>query len=301
MPSQLKEQRGIALIQVLLISAVLSVLALYFNRTAKDQITQAQWADDKALALVALHSAEANLLFNLLTQPLEANSGDELGENEQPDMTRQWNFFAKPFAIDKQVTARIQDQGGLIHAHFPDRDVLKPLILSQGLSGSQTNAVVDHLLDWQDLDKVTRSQGGEDDTYQGLIRNGAVPNTHDFAFVKHITPELARLLVENTTIYRRGTFNPTHSPKVLLAAITSQEIAEQVIELRNSGQLTKTTFSQLTGIIEDDNTFFYTSNYLAITLDSNVGNSTVHKQIYLHLKPYASAASLPLIIFSNRG
>jgi len=63
-----KNQQGIALIQVLLISAVLSVLALYLTSTAKDQVKVAQWSIDKAQALVNINSGEAQLLFSLLRQ-----------------------------------------------------------------------------------------------------------------------------------------------------------------------------------------------------------------------------------------
>ena len=60
-------QRGVALIQVLLVTSILSVLALYMTQTAKSQIQQAKWMNNKAQAHIELHSAESELLFELFT------------------------------------------------------------------------------------------------------------------------------------------------------------------------------------------------------------------------------------------
>ena len=57
------KQQGIALIQILLLTAILSILALYLTKTAQEQVTMAQWSNDKAQALVELHSVESQLMF----------------------------------------------------------------------------------------------------------------------------------------------------------------------------------------------------------------------------------------------
>ena len=62
------KQRGIALVQVLLIVAVVSILALYFTQSARQQVKNATMMVDKAQALVELNNAEASILFSLLTE-----------------------------------------------------------------------------------------------------------------------------------------------------------------------------------------------------------------------------------------
>jgi len=306
-----QKQQGIALIQVLLITAILSVLAIYLTNTAKEQVKIAQWTDDKSQALVSLHSAEAQLLFSLLTQQKIVTSennadgnrngeGDISGSNEE-SITQRWNFFAKPFFVTEQVMVSIQDQAGLIHAQYPDRDVLEKLFLGQGLGMIEVNELIDNLLDWQDLDSISRANGAETSVYAGLIRNGAIPDVHDFSFIKKITPELLELLINTTTIYRQGSFNPTNAPTEILHALTNESAAKQVILLRESGQLTKRNFSQLTGIVEDDDTFFYPSNFLSIKLTSKIGESKVHKEMTIQVRPYAKADKSPINFFSNRG
>jgi len=303
----LKHQQGIALIQVLLISAILTVLALYLTATAKDQVKIAQWNDNKAEALVALHSAESELLFTLLVSSKLANKlkNTENTHTKNSEMTDKWNFFGKHFVINKtanqKVTIKIQDQSALIHAHFPHHRFLKALIVSLGHSEKEANSIFDNLLDWQDLDNIPRINGDEHITSLSSIRNGAVPDIHDFIFVKDVTAKLHQALIKNTTLYSKGFFNPMYAPKELLSAITSKEIAEQIIQLREHNQLTNSQFSQLTGIFESDNITFYPSNILSIDLEGQVGISVVRKNIIIELNPYANEYQSPINIFSNRG
>ena len=309
-PYQQKNQQGIALVQVLLITAILTILALYLTQTAKDQVKMAQWANDKAQDLVELHSAESQLLFSLITEinsPFPNTLAQTQSEQIQGShIAQQWNFFDQPFMFNQQVEISIQDQAGLLNIHFPDQTRLKAFFISQGASSPQANVIVDSLLDWQDLDNVPRENGVEvyrDNNVENAngIRNGAVPNKHDFSTVKGLSPELYQALLLNSTIHRRGPYSPVNSPAALLYAISSDDIAQQVIVLRDAGQLNKNKFTELTGITEDDNVYFYTSNALSISLTSKIGESRAHKKIVVQLMPYATANQQPINILSNRG
>jgi len=296
-----KNVNGIALIQVLLITGVLSVLALFLTYTAKEQVTMAQWVDDKASALIALHSTESELMFSLLTNSKFTQLGSGQPPQNLDEISSNWNFFAKPFTVKELVTISIQDQAGLIHAQYPNRDMLIKLLLSQNMSLPEANALADSLLDWQDIDSIPRLNGAELFKYKGNIRNGNVPNVHDFLFVNKVTPEILKLLIKNSTIHKNRAYNPMNSPKILLAAITSKQVAEQVVVLRESKQLTKAQFIELTGINETDRITFYDSNNLAIDLTATVGESKVNKKIIIRLAPYATAGKRPIDILSNRG
>jgi len=299
------KQRGIALIQVLLITAILSVLALYLTTTAKNQIRVTQWTNDKADALVAMHNAESNLLFTLLTESKTRNSAIPIDNSviaPVQSILVNWNFFNKPFTVSRQVSIAMQDQSALINLHFPNRDILTALIISQGYSSNQANVIVDNLLDWQDLDSIPRVNGFEGNQSDiTAIRNGALPSVYDLRFIEAISPELQKVLINNSTIYSKGSFNPTNSPLELLIALSNAATALKVIELRETKQLTKRKFTQLTGIRENDDTFFYPSNYVSITLSSRVGDSVIKKIITIHINPYAQAEKLPINILSTLG
>ncbi len=310
-------QQGIALIQVLLITAILSVLALFLTSTAKDQVKVAQWQDDKSDALVAVHSAEAELLYTLLvnSKVKSANSANSNASSLHSSIINNWNFFDKRFAINSQansqaytpnntqvnsqVNARMQDQSALIHAYFPDAKVLKAFIAFTGYADKDVNAMYDNLLDWQDIDSIPRANGNESLADLNNIRNGAVPDLHDFSFVNNMTAELLQGLLKNTTLYGKGFFNPMNSSRELLTAITNAQIAEQVIMLREQGQLTSVQFSQLTGIVESDKILLYPSNILAIGLEGKSGISVVRKQKVIELDPYADQYHTPINILSS--
>ncbi|MGL1957060.1 MAG: type II secretion system protein GspK [Colwellia sp.] len=294
----MSNQQGIALIQVLLISAVLSVLALFLTMTAKDQIKIAQWQDDKMTALIAMHNTEAELLYSLLVHSKISNNQES---HAQANIVNNWNFFNNPFTINGNVKVEIQDQSALIHAHFPDKKNLEALIIYQGYSIKDANSIIDNLLDWQDIDNIPRTNGYEllDAPYK--IRNGAVPDVHDFSYIENIPVNLFQILVKNTTLYGKGFFNPMNSSKELLSAITSVTIAEQVMQLREQKKLTPGQFSQLTGITENDKVILYPSNILAIELIGSQGISTVKKKIIVELNPYANEFQVPINILSSSG
>lgn len=291
-------QHGIALIQVLLISAVLSVLALYLTITAKDQVEIAQWQDDKTASLIALHNAESELLYSLLIHSKVSKNHDE---HAQGDIVNNWNFFNTPFTINNNVKVKIQDQIALIHAHFPDEKVLEALIRYHGYGIKDTNSIIDNLLDWQDIDSIPRANGNESLNSLHSIRNGAVPDTHDFSFIKNIPTDLFQALVKNTTLYGKGFFNPMNSSIELLSAITSDVIAQQIVQLRERKELTPRQFSELTGITESDKVILYPSNILSIELIGSYGISSVKKNIIVELNPYANKFQVPINLLSVSG
>jgi hypothetical protein len=157
------------------------------------------------------------------------------------------------------------------------------------------------LLDWQDLDNIPRTNGNESLGAIQSIRNGAFPDLHDSKFVKNVSSELHQSLLKNTTLNSKGFFNPMNSPKQLLVAITTTEIAEQIIQLRESHQLSMRQFSQLTGIVDSEKVLLYPSNILAIELEGTIGSSKVYKKIIVELNPYANAFQTPINIFATHG
>lgn len=291
-----KSTRGIALIQVLLITAILSVLALFISQTAKEQVKQAQWINDKMQAQIELHSAESLLLFELLTK-----KNNKI--NDDSRIVNTINFYDQPFQINDKVTAKIQDQSSLIQLHYPKGDLLKKLLRSKALSENKIEVIIDSLLDWQDIDNIQRQNGAEADTYGGdqLIRNGSVPSISDINHIKIIEPAIRQLIINNTTIYQTGTYSPINAPPDILNALTNYNAVQQVVSLRKKGVLSNEQFSQITGIVETDDMYFYISNYLKIDLTAKVGESMANKTMFIHIKPYAQGNDKPINIFISRG
>lgn len=287
-------QSGIALIQVLLITAILAVLALYMTQTAQSQLQQALWADDKAQAEIALHGAESKLLFELLTKKKVLKQMDN--DNIDLDLSTRWNFYSVPFNVTEFVVASIQDQSGLINLHYPNIGLLKKLIATVEPSDNNVEVIVDSIMDWQDLDSQTRTNGAEAEQYGGLsfIRNGAVPSVYDIVHLKTISPKVQELLIRNTTRFQVGALSIFNAAPELLSTFIDDSTLTQVVTLRESNHITTEQFQHITGIKEEDRMYYYTSNYLMIDLTSEINDVRVHKKLFIYLEPYAEKLASPI-------
>ncbi|RJF38024.1 type II secretion system protein GspK [Pseudoalteromonas gelatinilytica] len=269
------KQRGIALVQVLLIVAVVSILALYFTQSARQQVKSATMMVDKAQALIELNNAQANIVFSLLTEKLTPIPSPPANN---PQITT-WNFYSEPFKTTNNVEVRLQDLRGLLNIHYPNQVRLKRLLTYSGLNDYDAQLAMLQIIAWQSLEK--RSDYISDGT---VARNAAI---HDIEELGHLGLPSKQLsvLAENTTQYKKGTFNPMNSPNTLLYALLSNEVAEYVIMQRKANRLTVKDFVQATGITESDDIILYPSNLFRVSLTSRVGQAVVNKTIYFHLQP----------------
>lgn len=268
-------QRGIALIQVLLIVAVLSILALYFTQSARQQVHGATQMVDKAQAYVELHNAQANVLYALLTEQKDP----EFSSSTNNPLVNSWNFHGAKFSYNNQVTVALQDLRGLLNLHYPKKQRLTQLLTYSGLNDYDAQLASQQIIDWQSLG--TRSDYIPSNV---TARRAAI---HDISELKHLglkQPQL-QALQANTTQYKKGAFNPMSAPDYLLNALLSSDVAQHVIMLRNTKQLTVREFAQVTGFAESEDIILYPSHLYKVTLQAQVGEAIVKKVIYYHLQP----------------
>lgn len=269
---------GIALVQVLLIVAVLSILALYFTQSARNQVHNATLMVDKAQAYAELHSAEAAVLYALLTENKDPEQTASLNQHNSALITN-WNFHGVGFSYNQHVTITLQDLRGLLNLHYPNKQRLKQLLTYGGLNDYDAQLTSQQIIDWQNLD--TRSDYLPSNI---TARHAAI---HDISELAHLglKPELITILQANTTQYKKGAFNPMTAPDTLLNALLSADVANHVIMLRNAKQLTVREFAQVTGFSESDDIILYPSNLFKVSLHAHVGDANIKKVIYYHLQP----------------
>jgi general secretion pathway protein K len=299
------KQQGIALIQVLLITAILSVLAIYLTNTARNQLTIAQWANDKTQAIVNVHSAEAKLMFTLLT---ESKKYPRENIDHSNAIVRLWNFHGQAFSIGENVNISIQDQSGLMYAYKPNSKRLTHLLLAHGLTAKKAEHIIASLRDWQDLDNIPQFSGNESASYGYPIRNGKVVDLHEFSYVANVSSTTLALLTENLSLYKQASFNPMVAPRAVLQAFFKENdlnevVVDEVNRLRSAGKLTKAIFTEVTEIKENDEQEinFNITNTLSIKLKSTVGESSITKKLILNFNPYVTKENRPINIYSNRG
>ncbi len=292
----IKKENGIALIQILIITAILSVFALYLTQTAKQQINMAMMAQDKAASELAIHSAEAELLFHLLTSDKLQESTD----SEEVSVASKWNFYNTPFAINDRVMITIQDQATLMNLHSVHKGRVKKLFNYLGINEQRSEEILDRLFDWQDVDSITRPLGRETSAASFLVRNGPVPDVTEVKHILSLTDAEMRVFTDYFTIFFFGDFNPMLANAAMIEALSNSEAAAQVMLLRSNHQLSKSNFIKITGIEEEDDMSFRASNVLKILFDAKIESANVKKEIVVSLSPYSKESYGPINMLSDR-
>lgn len=290
------KQRGIALIQILLITAILTVFALYLTQSARQQAKVAFLAKDRALAEVINHSTHSQIMFELLT-----TENSMLTRTDTTDaIASRWNFYGKPFLVKEYANVSIQDQAGLLNLQYLYAKKFSQLLIKNGIELSRVDQIVDRLLDWQDADIMPRANGAENSKSIGRNRNGKIADITEIEHIIELSPFEKELIYNNCTIFYVGDHNPMASPIELLSALSSQSAAEQVKQMRESNELTISRFQEITGIGYSDDIRFYPSNTLAIKYKATVNNVSLERELVISLSPYAKKGKAPYNIMLDR-
>lgn len=286
--------KGVALIQVLVICAVISVLALYLIVTAKEQVAIAQLSNDRASATLMIKQAQSQLFLTLLT---EFRKQDRTSNSP---IVRNWNFHNTPFFLSNGVKVSIQDQAALLSVHFPDEALLRNIFRQLGVLQSRASVFTNSLLDWQDSDQLVRLNGAEKPSYGYGPRNGNISLLNEAELVRGMTPEMWKELSSSFSLYRRSPFNPIDSTPLVLKGILGIDKASQVLADREDNSISNSEFSARTGLTEGSDQIFYPGNTMQITFTATKGQVTLTKSMMVDLNPYAAASSLPVNILETR-
>ena len=285
-----KEQQGIALFQVLLITAIITVLAIQFTQTAKNQVAISQLIVDRAKAEIAIKSAESEAIFTLLTENKDNLGGSLAREN--------WNFHNQSFAYNDTVTIKIQDQYSLLSLyHLREGSNLVRLAKLLGLSVGQPFG--DAVVDWQDANSLSLPNGAESSAYSspGFPTNVTFQHLGEMAYVSGSDQNTSASLSPFISLRPHTFFNPLNAPKEILLLFMSQQKVDQVLKLRENGDLKAQNFSAITGLRQDELQLFSTSGLLKMEFNANVGEVHLTKSMEIDTKPYEQ---LPYIEYEVR-
>lgn len=271
------KQRGIALIQVLLLSTILTVVLLSMNHQARQHIRLASAVQQYTAVNMDLHSAEAEIIFTMLSNmPVVLQGAKDAA---------QWNFHGKPF-IRGNVTLQIQDTSGLISASSPNHFILTKLVQQVTGSESRGREIAAALADWQDKNDMPRLDGAEQADYPNIVvRNGPIQYSEEWLFIKGITPELYQQISPLLTLFPQGV-NINQQPDKLWRANFPVALANELIRARNAGELSASMFQQLTGITIDEFTRFAIGPSYRINFTVKNGDVRLGRELTLRLTPY---------------
>ena len=220
-------QKGVALVQVLIISVVLIMLSIFIGQTLKIQISTAKDIQQVHELRLELESVEA-LVFNALL----SNISYENRSSDNP-VVREWNFYGEEFEVEG-VKVVLQDLGGLISLNTFNRMDMRKVLLSLGGEEQQVSIFIDSLRDWIDPDSDTKSMGAESSYYAQTTgvgpRNGFIQSIDEVFYIRGnevLEPEQWTMFFTTATTPQ---FNPMNSPKELLSEfVLDKRLAERVL------------------------------------------------------------------------
>jgi len=288
-----RSQNGIALIQVLIISIILTMLGVFINQSVREQVRIATTIQNSHRANVLLETVEAELLHALLTHKRYRNL-----TSDNP-YVKKWNFYNKRFSINDEVQIELQDLNGLLSLNFMNQAAASRLFKELGFEGEQVRTFHDSLKDWKDKDDLKRLNGAESDYYEkagkSLPRNGYLQSMGELLNVRSsefLTLEEWQSYFSLALVSR---FNPLNAPDLLLKAFLNNDRAwQQVIEKRTTEQLTMLDFYRYTGVDESQSITFTTSRIIKVNILVDIENNKLSKSFQVELRP--NSTKRPVII-----
>ncbi|TVS19620.1 MAG: hypothetical protein EA417_00300 [Gammaproteobacteria bacterium] len=264
-------QSGVALVQALLISALLLLLLTQLALTGRDQLGRAQAMLDRSTAEFALHSQEAALLYSLLTEPKWPVSA-----SDNP-YARLWRFDGVAFEVDG-VRLRLQDQSGLVPLNWAGEPRFLDLLVQLGLGESAAAQVNSSL--------------------HAALRAGQMPQSvSELVRYEALTPSLLEQLSEVITLYPVTALNPRTAPLPVVAMFVSPAAMEAVTRLRADSEIDEETFMQLTGIFPDESINLAVGRGVGISISGRHGSVWLQRDGVVSISPYSAE---PLVLWGPR-
>lgn len=286
-------QQGVALIQVLLISAIISILAIRFSYTARDQVEMAGAFEQRIKATQELKSVQSKIIYTLLTQDNYQQATTVLPDSEA------WNFYGKPFALNATTRVAIQDNNGLLSLQYMNDPLWNKVLQKVGFTEEQAKQKQGELKDWQDRDLDAWIIGNSE---PASLSNGQpyrnqpmqLPQELDFFFAQQ--PQQLRIIKALVSPYPKTQFNPMNAPDLLLDLYFDQALAAQIIALRQENQLSRQQLEGMLGAYDSDIITLYRGNSLKITTQVTLGEVKLQETMEIKLQP---KKRIPVLILAR--
>lgn len=186
-------QRGIALVVVLWLVALLALMAVSQTAEVRTETRIVGNLIESAGARAAA-SAGVQLAIADLAKPYPAR-----------EMTADGSFYTLQFGSARLLVS-IRDESGKVDLNSAPGPLLDALLKASGVDAEQCKMLVDAILDWRDRDELRRLNGAEEGDYRaaGLEygpRNGPFQSLEELALVIGFDAPLYHRIAPHITIY----------------------------------------------------------------------------------------------------
>lgn len=207
-----RKERGVALVLVIWLSALLLVIAGSFIFEARS---------DSLVVRNTLSMARAEALADAGVQRMifEGYRTDNAPDTWRNDGTvRQWSFDGTVVSVEAR------DESAKIDVNTASDTLLRGLLVSVGLKDEEADKLLDAILDWRDPDTLRRANGAEEPEYRAAGLTYAPANSpfqaiEELQLVLGMRPDIYRRIAPLITVYSRqaGIYPVTASREALLA------------------------------------------------------------------------------------
>ncbi|MEM1080505.1 MAG: type II secretion system protein GspK [Pseudomonadota bacterium] len=224
-------QRGIALIVVLWMLALLTIIIGSFAVLARTESLQSRFLFDST---AARYAAEAGLHRAVV-------------ELRNPDLMTRWVADGRPYVFDfadAEVEVRITDESGLIDINAAPQtmpELMINLLVTNGLDLEQAELLTGAMADWVDPDDEIRVMGAELNDYESAgypygPANAPFTSIDEIQQVIGMSWALFKRIEDSLTIHSgRAMVNPAFAPVSVLATLPEMDLesAQLFIEERS--------------------------------------------------------------------
>ena len=223
----MKRSRGVALLIVLFVIALVAVLIGGFVLIARTEQLEARHLEDGARARYAAEAGLSRAVYELMRPTIEAR----------------WVADGRPYELEfdeTKVEVRVHDEGGKVDVNAADDKTLLAMFMLAGVEPERTTRLVDAIMDWRDPDDLTHPNGAEKADYEaaGLTygpANMPFATIGEFQQVLGMDYELFRKLRPFITVYSRSArpnFGLAAAMLLQLVPGVTPEQAAQLVEMR---------------------------------------------------------------------
>jgi general secretion pathway protein K len=244
--------RGVALVMVLWVLALLALIAASFATNTRTEVNLArnlvEGSKAEALAEAGVHQAIVGLLAEGGAEPWRVDG----------------TVYAWRFATG-EIRVAIQDEGGKIDLNTARPDILRGLFLAIGLDLQEGDAFLDAILDFRDPDDLRHVNGAEDPDYAAAdldhdAKDAPFEIVDELQQVYGMTREIYEQVASALTVHsRRPAPDERIAPPLVLQALSGtpdeadeQEADEQDAnaDLPEPGELSPEEISETPGVLK---------------------------------------------------
>lgn len=275
----MKRSRGIALFQVLLMMAIVSILLVIISGYSRFAVNKTTVASDRLQAKLATYSHWSEIRFKLLT---------EEWFNAKLNSLPNSNFYGVPFRLDNS-TVTLQNQNSLLYIGTGGA-LLTHLLAQLGVDESKAKQMTDTLEDWSDPNDQRRLLGAEAKEYGPANRPPNLPIQHfyELSYIKGWDPSLVNDIKPFLTLHPNGILNPALMPAELMSYYVSSGEVQVLEENKRNNSYSLEKFSQVTGIQGDEFLQLNPASRIVIKVRQQAEDNSYNTYIYavLDVRPY---------------